>query len=259
LREKINALRAKRKAPPLNPDGSDPLESESGRANKRRKVEEKVAKIKRENTQQKISKPEKPVKDETKSEKVETVVSNGASSSSSLAIPSVLEFATFDFSSGKPVPSYLQTNKRKPNKYALLKKAKEQKEKVETLKGTDKGQKLLQQQSWDKVIKKASGEKVKDDIEKLKKSIKRDQSKKKKSQKHWKQRLDAQTKRQEAAQKKRESNIGFAKQKRRDRKLGKKTTRRPGFEGRKTQMINKRKNSNNSNSTDNSNSKNKSE
>lgn len=34
-------------------------------------------------------------------------------------------------------------------------------------------------------MKKASGEKVKDDVEKIKKSIKRDQAKKKKSQKLW--------------------------------------------------------------------------
>lgn len=55
-------------------------------------------------------------------------------------IPTALEFATFDFSSGKPVPLYLKTGKRKPSKYALLKQAQDQKEKLEAVKGTEEGQ-----------------------------------------------------------------------------------------------------------------------
>lgn len=49
-----------------------------------------------------------------------------------------------------------------------------------------------------------------------------------------------QSKRQDAAVKRRESNIEAAKQKRKDRKSGKvKKQKRPGFEGKKTQIINK--------------------
>jgi len=165
----------------------------------------------------------------------------------SAAIAPALEFATFDFSSGKPVPLYLKTQKRKPNKFALLKQAKEQKEKIEALKGTEEGQKLQEDESWKKMMKRASGEKVKDDVDKIKKSIKRDQAKKKKSQTLWKQRQDTQSKRQESAIKKREANIAAARQKRKDKKSGK---RRPGFEGKKTQIINKsNKNKNTTNTT----------
>lgn len=226
LREKINALRAKRKAPPLNFDGTDPVEKES-RPNKRRKIDEK-SKIKRERENAQnykvilTPKSEKIIKAEikgefVKEEKVKIETMNGTSS-----FPAALEFAAFDFSSGKPVPTHVQTNKRKPSKHALLKKAKEKKEKIESLKGTEEGQKLIENQSWEKIMKKASGEKIMDDVTKLQKSIKRDQSKKKKSQQQWKQRLADQSKRQEAAIKKRESNIELAKQKRKDRKSGKK-------------------------------------
>jgi len=242
LREKINALRAKRKAPPLNEDGTDPLETESGRQVKRRRLEKSPNKSKqKEKVKNKPPKMEKKEEEKEKKkgegikqEKIKP--GNGATASS--GIPTELEFATFDFSSGKPVPMYLKTNKRKPNKFAMLKQAKEEKEKIEAMKGTDEGQKLQDADSWKKVMKKASGEKVKDDVDKLKKSIKRDQAKKKKSQRQWKQRQDSQTKRQDAAIRKRESNIDAAKQKRKDRKSGKKL-KRPGFEGKKTQMLNK--------------------
>jgi len=251
LREKINALRAKRKAPPLNEDGTDPLESEAGRPAKKRRVdrsegkEKEKEKPKRERNK---NKPEKGEKEKDGSEVdgkqlVKVKAENGSS-----GIPSALEFATFDFSSGKPVPLYLKTNKRKPNKFALLKQAKEQKEKIEALKGTEEGQKLQEDESWKKVMKKASGEKVKDDVDKIKKSIKRDQAKKKKSQNQWKQRQDTQSKRQDAAIKKREGNIEAARQKRKDRKSGKKT-KRPGFEGKKTQIINKNNKNKNTKST----------
>lgn len=53
------------------------------------------------------------------------------------------------------------------------------------LQGTAEGKKLASEQAWENMFKKAQGEKVKDDINKLKKTVKREQSQKKKSQKDW--------------------------------------------------------------------------
>lgn len=84
------------------------------------------------------------------------------------------------------------------------------------------------------MFKKAQGEKVKDDINKLKKTVKREQAQKKKSQKDWyglqaiKQmlmfnraaRISAQKKSQAEAQIKRQKNIDARKQQKKDRRMG---------------------------------------
>jgi len=80
-----------------------------------------------------------------------------------------IEFASFDTSSGKPVPTYLQSRKKKPSKAILLQQAQERKKELEILKETTDGQKVASAEAWSNMMKKAQGEKVKDDISKLKK------------------------------------------------------------------------------------------
>jgi len=48
-----------------------------------------------------------------------------------------------------------------------------------------KAEEYKENKAWDKVMKRASGEKVKDRVDLLKKSIKRREAKKKKSAKKW--------------------------------------------------------------------------
>lgn len=50
---------------------------------------------------------------------------------------------------------------------------------------TEEGQKQLEKEAWTTMMKKARGEKVKDDVDRIKKSIQQDERKKKKSAKQW--------------------------------------------------------------------------
>jgi hypothetical protein len=85
---------------------------------------------------------------------------------------------------------------------------------------------------WLNAKKRAHGEKVKDDISLLKKSLNRKQTAKKKSEVQWKERVDGVAKGKAMRQTKREDNL----RKRREEKGGKgkkngKGKARPGFEG----------------------------
>jgi len=195
LREKVNAMRAKRNAPPLT---DDPENKSLEPPAKRFKVEER-RKEKLKNSKKKKNKSVSP-------NKVVAIPKIQQKQSDDTTI----EFATFDFSSGAPVPTYLQ-NKRKPSKNFLLKQVQEKKKKFQELQGTEEGDALVKQDAWASMKKKAQGEKVKNDVEKLKKSIKREQHQKKKSKKEWDTRIGAQKKSQITAQKKRAENIAAAK------------------------------------------------
>jgi len=89
--------------------------------------------------------------------------------------------------------------------------------------------------------KRASGLKVFNDPEKIKKSLKRDQHQKKKSQKEWAARINTQNKTRKDAQKKRSENIAAAKERKRNKQQNPKKyqRKRPGFEGVKSTIINK--------------------
>ena len=90
-----------------------------------------------------------------------------------------------------------------------------------------------EKESWLNARKRAQGERIRDDSNLLKKTLKRKQSQKKKSEKEWKERIDGVKKREEIRQKKREANL----KQRRDEKGGKGGKKnkgskaRPGFEG----------------------------
>jgi len=224
LREKVNALRAKRNAPPLS---DDPENKSIEPPAKRRKVEER----RKEKFKTKENKKPKQATPSPASKPKNLKASDDAT----------IEFATFDFSSGAPVPSYLQ-NKKKPSKSFLLKQVQEKKRKLVELQGTEEGEALAKQDAWASMKKKAQGEKVKNDAEKLKKSIKREQHQKKKSKKEWDQRTSTQKRAQVAAQKKRSENIQASKDRKRDKRLGIKRKKsipkkRRGFEGEKKKNI----------------------
>eukprot|EP01125_Pyxidicula_operculata_P005640 TRINITY_DN1978_c0_g1_i1.p1 TRINITY_DN1978_c0_g1~~TRINITY_DN1978_c0_g1_i1.p1 ORF type:complete len:296 (-),score=93.79 TRINITY_DN1978_c0_g1_i1:251-1138(-) len=159
--EKLESLKTKRKL-----DDASKLEPPA----KRRKTE-------------KQERPERTLKVQ-KSQKKSKLDDSDQTSKDDVVDDKNLEFATFDFSSGQPVPTYLKEKKPK-NKQSLLRKLEQKKAKQQELLQSEGGEKVVTEQTWDAMLKKAAGEKVKDDITKLKKSIKRDQQKKKKSEKEW--------------------------------------------------------------------------
>ncbi|KAJ3252931.1 hypothetical protein HK103_001077 [Boothiomyces macroporosus] len=96
-----------------------------------------------------------------------------------------------------------------------LKIAQQKKEKLELLKQTDekKAKAIEESESWNKLIKQAQGEKPKDDLKLLKKTVKRQKVEKKKSEKEWKERINTVKKAQEKQQQKRNENLEARKKK----------------------------------------------
>uniref|UniRef100_A0A6B2LG78 Ribosomal RNA-processing protein 14/surfeit locus protein 6 C-terminal domain-containing protein n=1 Tax=Arcella intermedia TaxID=1963864 RepID=A0A6B2LG78_9EUKA len=230
LREKLNALRAKRNAPPLGDENEGSLEPPKKRV--------KTEKSKKKEKRKKKHKPGTPTP-QTQPQGQSSQSQQTPQQAQKPQQQNDIEYGKFDIGSTGPVPTYL--TKRKPSKTALLKQAQEKKQKLQALKGTEEGEALIKQEAWSTAKKKLIGEKVFDDPDRLKKSIKRDEQKKKKSKKEWDQRIRTQRNQQIASQRKREENIAAAKEKRKERKLGikRKPSKRAGFEGEKKQVINK--------------------
>jgi len=156
-----------------------------------------------------------------------------------------VRFGTFDFSGGKPVPSYLV--KKKPKTEALLKKAEAELQYLKSIEDTESGKEQVEKRMWERLNKKASGEKLKDDPKLLKKTLKREKARKKKSAKEWSERIKAQEEQQKKKAARREANLKAHSQRKRLKKAGKaakkfankKKLSRPGFEGKKKHFLNK--------------------
>lgn len=103
----------------------------------------------------------------------------------------------------------------------------------------EKRKDIQEKDLWLNAKKRAQGEKVFDDVNLLKKSLKRQQKQKDKSKQEWKERLTNVTEGKEKRQKKREENLKSrrdskgvkSKKKGVPKKGGKKPAKRPGFEG----------------------------
>jgi len=97
--------------------------------------------------------------------------------------------------------------------------------------GSAKRADVEEKDMWLNAKKRAYGERVKDDVSLLKKTLKRKQNVKKKSERDWKERLEGVNNAKEMRQTKREDNL----RKRREEKGNKgkkgKSKARPGFEG----------------------------
>eukprot|EP00698_Gefionella_okellyi_P004881 TRINITY_DN14512_c0_g1_i1.p1 TRINITY_DN14512_c0_g1~~TRINITY_DN14512_c0_g1_i1.p1 ORF type:complete len:258 (+),score=40.25 TRINITY_DN14512_c0_g1_i1:27-776(+) len=136
-------------------------------------------------------------------------------------------------------PSEMSAQGKRQDKQKLLVKAERLQEQSKRLKGTEAGAKLQQQHSWTNAIKRASGEKIRDDPARLKKSLKADRKRKERSQKDWAERKAEEQKQTDTRIERREENL-------KKRKLGKKgqsgsQKSRPGFEGKKKEFLNKKK------------------
>lgn len=140
--------------------------------------------------------------------------------------------------------SLANMNKTK-NLQKMLKDAQEKKERLEQLKSTqsEKAHDIM----WGDTLKEASGERVKDDPNQIKKKLKQKAAKKAKSQKAWKSRTAAVSQQADERQKIRSHNLTQRKlgasvnlsKKRIVLEEGKPKRSRPGFEGRKQGFLNK--------------------
>ncbi|KAF9434243.1 hypothetical protein BGZ76_008333 [Entomortierella beljakovae] len=129
--------------------------------------------------------------------------SGGKPSASSINDKGEVRFSKFEFEG-------LQKKKKGPtDAQGQLKMVEAHKEKLAALQTSDpeKANALKEKDTWKKALQLASGEKVKDDVKLLKKTIKREEVQKKKSSKEWGERKSTISKTKDQKQKKREENI----------------------------------------------------
>jgi len=200
---------------------------------KKRKADEVVGKHKDKQQKKKQKTEEKPKQTPPKEVKEKKVVKKKPEEKVDL------QFGTFDFAAGKPIPTYLVNKKKSKKKSpeALLKEAEQLQELRKNIKGTEEEKKLV----YKNLIAKAEGAKVKDNPKLLKKSIKKVHKIKEKKAKAWQERKEQTVQQQKDKQKQRSQNIKEHLQKKIDKKLSKKTSKAPsraGFEGKKKDYIN---------------------
>lgn len=112
--------------------------------------------------------------------------------------------------------------KKKPSLKKLLKEAEKKKEKLDKLKSKGNLETVTRIQSssaWKSALAKSEGKVVKDDVRRIKKTIKRVVKKKEKSRKLWKDRKETVKAKQESRQKKRQRNIETRKEKKKEAKI----------------------------------------
>lgn len=174
------------------------------------------------NKNKKINKV-KDVEPETEGAKKKTAIQSGDGQ---------LVFSKFDFT--KPVGNLKQGNKGKDLQH-LLSKALKEKEKVSKLEaGGDLGRatELKDKKAWKGALMRADGQKVMDDLDLLKKSVKKKQQKKKTNKDKWEQRSEKLKNKMAADEKKRKDNIRARKQDKLKNKMKKMTKKGhivPGF------------------------------
>ncbi|KAI8921247.1 surfeit locus protein 6-domain-containing protein [Powellomyces hirtus] len=224
LKNRIDELRAKRKAP------SQEIVADQPRS--RQDILQSRADRKRERKEGIKAKKEKRRKLDDTTGMATTSKSAKESSTPTKTVPTVTEdvsFGKLDFGVTEP------TKKRKgPTDIAgQLKQAEAKKQKLEKLKETDKqkAESIQESATWNKLLKQAEGEKVKDDVKLLKKSLKRKEQTKQKSASAWADRQASSTKEKEDRLKKREENIKARVEARNAPKGKGQKKKRPGFEG----------------------------
>lgn len=129
-------------------------------------------------------------------------------------------YSKFDFSGiGNEKPKKQENDPKK-----ILQNLQKQKEKLQKLEAegaADKVAEIKEKTAWKNAIAKAHGEKVKDDPELLKKSVKRREEKQQHSKKKWEKRLENVKRLKDERQKKRTDNIEKRKKDKKNTKLKK--------------------------------------
>lgn len=141
-------------------------------------------------------------------------------------------FSKFDFSEigAKKKPPKTEKDPKK-----VLEQLKQRKEKLKELEQSgekEKAEEMKEKEAWKAALAKAGGEKVKDDPDLLKKTIKRQEQKKKQSSKKWESRVENVKKGIRERQDKRQDNIAKRKKDKKMNKLKKASKKGriiPGF------------------------------
>ena len=259
LREKLQAKLAEKRAIRPVSDPNVVSKRAARRAEKKRRQEEAA-----QNKKKKTS----TVAEATTNRMASSLSLLQSSSSSSSSSPA-MDLAHVDFgrlaglNPDTTHDQYMKNNKalanlsKTKNLEKLLADAEDKRKKLEQWKdGTDEEQAKAKKVQWGDAIKEASGERVRDDPAKLKKALKRKAAKKVKSQKAWKTRMEQTQQKMDDRQKIRNHNL-------KQRTLGgaiganlskkrivtpedsstekKKRAGRPGFEGKRQEFLNKKK------------------
>jgi len=161
-----------------------------------------------------------------------------------------IQYGTFDFSTGQPIPKYLTKGAKRTKRLEYLLKKAERRKKV-----LASNSERADQIRWSSALSKASGVKDFEDTAKMKKLLKKISSKKKKSREEWSRRIEDTKSKQERKQAKRRANIsakvasrktnkinrrfGIKTKKKSNRSSPNNNKKRPGFEGRKQTFLNK--------------------
>ncbi|KAF9124579.1 hypothetical protein BGW39_008093 [Mortierella sp. 14UC] len=136
-------------------------------------------------------------------ESSDSTSTGGRHSASSINDKGEVRFSKFEFDG-------LQKKKRGPtDAQGQLKMVEAHNEKLAALQAADpeKANAMKEKDTWRKALQLAQGEKVKDDVKLLKKTIKREETFKKKSSKEWGERKSTVAKGKDQKQKKREENL----------------------------------------------------
>lgn len=115
-----------------------------------------------------------------------------------------------------------KSTKKKPSLKKLLKEAEKKKARLDLLKSKGKVETVTRIQNdsaWRSALARAEGKVIKDDVFKIKKTIKRVVKRKEKSRKTWNERKQAVKCKQELRQKKRRRNIEARKEKKKESKI----------------------------------------
>ena len=131
-------------------------------------------------------------------------------------------FSKFDFTDSTKKEKHKNEFRGKDYK-RLLEKVEKRNEKINKKRGEDEtaGKMLVDKHKWKTALLKTEGEKVKDNPELLKKSLKRKEKMKEKRKKKWLDRESTVKKQQDAKHEKRTKNIQARKQNKKDNKLKK--------------------------------------
>lgn len=236
--ERINALRMKRKAAPLGPDGQ--VIAEEAPYSKRRASLEK----KRAASGETMSRREK--KNLKKRQRKEEALKSLRKSSSASDYGSTrsrdddddehmprakrpklveedLDFGQVRFDDGHAKSHYEKKKEKRDSKEKQLAKLLREREYEQKLQGTEQGERLKEDKAWTKSFKRVEGEKVKDRVDLLKKTIKREEAATRKSKKEWAERKSSLKATQEARAKKRAENIKQRMEAHKLKRMGKKS------------------------------------
>ncbi|KAF7727261.1 hypothetical protein EC973_007874 [Apophysomyces ossiformis] len=220
LHERIAQLRKKRNAD--NTDHNKARSREDILAARLKKKEDRKKALKARKEKGSKAAPEELVQNTSSTVKA---TGNGRPSADSIKMDGDVFFGKLDVGE--------QKKKGSVDAKSQLKKIEAKQEKLEKLRkeNKEKADAIAEKEEWSRAIAMATGEKVKDDVKLLKKTVKRQEKQKSKSASQWKDRLDKVKKDEEDKVKKRNENIQKRIEAKKDRKKGKKA--RPGFEGGK--------------------------